>query len=98
MSDPPRDPTELWICVNRRYGGPRPSCAARGSHAIADAFERAFAERGLDIKVTRSPCQSACEAGPSVRLIPGPILFTGTMIEDVPAVVEKIAAHVAKVE
>jgi (2Fe-2S) ferredoxin len=86
----------LWICVNRRYGGPLPSCAARGSHAIADAFERAFAERGLDIKVTRSPCQSACDKGPSVRLIPGPVLYYGTMIDDVPAVVERIALHLAK--
>lgn len=94
MSDAP----ELWICVNRRYGGHRPSCAARGSQAIADAFERAFSERGLAIKVTRSPCQSACEAGPSVRLIPGPVLFLGTMIEDVPAVCDKIEALLAKAE
>lgn len=92
----PKDPLELWICVNRRFGGTRPSCAARGSHALADLFERAFAERGIDIKVTRSPCQSACETGPSVRLIPGPVLFQGTGNEDVPAVCEKIAAVLAK--
>jgi (2Fe-2S) ferredoxin len=89
---------ELWICVNRRYGGHRPSCAARGSQALCDAFERAFAERGIDIKVTRSPCQNACEAGPSVRLIPGPVLFQGTLIDDVPTVVDRIAAQLAKTE
>ncbi len=89
------EPFELMICVNRRFGGPKPSCGGRGSPAIADAFERAFAARGLDVKVTRSPCQSTCERGPSVRLLPGPVLFLGTTLEQVPDVVEAIAARLA---
>jgi (2Fe-2S) ferredoxin len=89
------EPTELWICVNRRFGGDKPSCAARGSQAIATAFEQALAERGLELKVVRSACQSTCERGPSVRLLPGPVLFLGTRLEDVPAVVERIAAALA---
>jgi (2Fe-2S) ferredoxin len=90
------DRPELWVCVNRRYGGPKPSCAGQGSEAIADAFTRAFAERGLDVKLVRSPCQSACDRGPTVRLIPGPVLFLGTHLEDVPAVVDQVAATLAE--
>jgi len=86
------DRPELLVCVNRRYGGPKPSCAGQGSEAIADAFERAFTERGLDVKLVRSPCQSACDRGPTVRLVPGPVLFLGTHLADVPAVVEQVAA------
>jgi (2Fe-2S) ferredoxin len=86
-------PLELMICVNRRFGGPKPSCAGSGSPAIADELERTLAARGLDIKVTRSPCQSTCERGPSVRLVPGPVLFLGTTLETVPAVVDAIAAR-----
>jgi (2Fe-2S) ferredoxin len=89
------DRPELWVCVNWRYGGPKPSCAGQGSEKIADAFERAFAERGLDVKLVRSPCQSACDRGPTVRLIPGPVLYLGTRLEDVPAVVDKVAAVLA---
>ena len=92
MSEPP----ELLICVNRRFGGPKPSCAGRGSPAIAAAFERALAERGIALKVTRSPCQNTCERGPSVRLIPGPMLFLGTTLEQVPEVVDALAARLAE--
>jgi hypothetical protein len=86
---------ELLICINRRYGGPKPSCAGSGSEAIAAAFERAFAERELDVKLVRSPCQNSCERGPSVRLVPGPVMFLGTKLEDVAAVVDRVAAVLA---
>jgi (2Fe-2S) ferredoxin len=86
---------ELLVCVNRRFGGTKPSCAVSGSEAIATAFERAFAERELDVKLMRSPCQSSCDHGPSVRLVPGPVMFLGTTLEDVPAVVDKIAEVLA---
>ena len=87
---------ELFICVNRRFGGPKPSCAGRGSPAIADAFERALVERGLDVKVVRSPCQNTCERGPSVRLVPGPILYLGTQLDEVPTIVDRIAEALAR--
>jgi (2Fe-2S) ferredoxin len=89
------DRPELLVCVNRRFGGTKPSCAVSGSEAIAAAFEHAFAARELDVKVMRSPCQSSCEGGPSVRLVPGPVMFLGTTLEDVPAVVDKVAATLA---
>lgn len=95
MSDIAERP-ELLICVNRRFGGSKPSCAVRGSPAIADAFERAFTAAGLDVPVVRSPCQSACERGPSVRLVPGPVMFLGTTLDDVDTVVARIAAHLAR--
>jgi (2Fe-2S) ferredoxin len=90
------EPPELLICINRRFGGPKPSCAGRGSPALADAFERALAERGLAVKVTRSACQNTCEQGPSVRLLPGPILYLGVTLEEVPTVVERIAEALAR--
>ena len=89
------DQAELLICINRRFGGPKPSCAARGSLAIALAFEQAIAERGLAVKVVRSPCQNTCERGPSVRLIPGPVLYLGTTLDAVSDVVDAIAAQLA---
>lgn len=89
------DRLELLVCVNRRFGGTKPSCAVSGSEAIAAEFERALAVRELDVKVVRSPCQSSCERGPSVRLVPGPVMFLGTKLADVPAVVDRIAAELA---
>jgi hypothetical protein len=93
---PKPDRLELLVCVNRRFGGTKPSCAVSGSEAIATAFERAFAARELDVKLVRSPCQSSCERGPSVRLVPGPVMFLGTRLEDVAAVVEQIAEIAAR--
>jgi len=87
---------EVLVCVNRRFGGPKPSCAGRGSQAIADALERALAARGLDVTLTRSACQSTCERGPSVRLVPGPILYLGISLEEVPTIVDRIAEELQR--
>ena|SRR5579862_4325734 len=89
----PDGQAELLICINRRFGGPKPSCGGRGSLAIALAFEQACAARGLAVKVVRSPCQNTCERGPSVRLIPGPVLYLGTTLDGVDAVLDAVAAQ-----
>lgn len=88
-------PPELMVCVNRRFGGTKPSCAVRGSVAIADAVQEALLERGLEVLVTRSVCQNACERGPSLRLLPGPKLFLGVELAGVPNLVATIESHLA---
>ena len=83
---PEESPPNIIVCVNRRLGHNRPSCAGRGSEAIADALEAAAAERGVE--VTRLKCFGRCDEGPNLR-IRGGRFFRGASLEDVPAIVDE---------
>ncbi len=81
---------EVMVCVNRRFGD-KPSCAGRGAVALAAALEAALRARGLDVLITRSVCQNACERGPNLRILPGPVVHNAVSPADIPALVEAIA-------
>ena len=70
------------VCVNRRMGYDKPSCAERGSEAIADALQCAL--RGTDASVVRIKCFGRCTQGPIVRVAPGGRFFNEVSIDDVP--------------
>ncbi len=95
MRDEKKDPvapTEVLVCINRRYRGDQPSCAARGSEALADALEAALIERGVNVKLERSICMGRCTRGPTVRFAPGGRFNLHTAPEDVPALVSELEA------
>jgi NADH:ubiquinone oxidoreductase subunit E len=79
-------PLTVLVCVNRRLGYDAPSCAGRGSEAIAEALEAAAA--GTRVTVTRLKCFGRCGEGPNVR-IRGGRFFRGATLEDVPAVISE---------
>ena len=74
----------ILVCINRRLGHDKPSCAARGSEALARALEAAAAGTGLT--VTRLKCFGRCAEGPNVR-IHGGRFFRGAGVQDVPRIV-----------
>ncbi|SMC26218.1 hypothetical protein SAMN02745857_02428 [Andreprevotia lacus DSM 23236] len=78
----------IAICINRRFDH-QPSCAARGSHALADAFEAAIAARGLDITIMRIPCMGLCEIGPNVKEVGGD-LWSGVTDADIPDILAEV--------
>jgi NADH:ubiquinone oxidoreductase subunit E len=61
----------IVICTNRRPATGIPSCAQRGSEALADQLERLIQSRDLRLTVTRSVCLGHCQEGPTARLAPG---------------------------
>ncbi len=71
-------PTKILICVNRRFNGDEPSCAARGSVAIAEAIEQGVRDRRIDIAVERFICFGHCTKGPTVKLAPGDFILGAT--------------------
>ena len=83
-------PHTFAICVNRRLGSDKASCAARGSEQIADALEAGVRERGLAVEIERIVCFGQCQVGPNGRLIPGGNFHKGMTIEDVPALLDEI--------
>jgi hypothetical protein len=71
-------PNKILICVNRRFKADEPSCAARGSFAIAKAIEAGVRERRIDITVERFICFGQCRNGPTVKLTPGDFILHTT--------------------
>jgi len=59
----------IVICTNLRPFTNQPSCAQRGSEALADWLEGEIETRGLNAKVDRSVCLGHCPVGPNVRLL-----------------------------
>jgi NADH:ubiquinone oxidoreductase subunit E len=80
----------ILVCVNRRLGHAKPSCAARGSEALAGALEAAAA--GTGVAVVRLKCFGRCAEGPNVRIEGGPF-FRGASVQDVPLILAR-AMHV----
>lgn len=83
-------PTTLVICVNRRYATDRPSCATRGSEALADRLEKEVTGRNLDIEVERVCCFGLCRQGPNMRLYPGGPHYYEVGEDDLPAILQDI--------
>ncbi|QNM94793.1 (2Fe-2S) ferredoxin domain-containing protein [Chitinimonas koreensis] len=74
----------IMVCIKRRYA-PNPSCAARGSEALAARLEAEIAARGLPLRVHRFPCLGMCEDGPNMKIVGGE-LFHHVGEAELPAV------------
>jgi len=83
-------PRKVLVCVNYRANPSQPSCAARGSEAIACALEAAVEQQKLEISVERFNCLGQCESGPNVRLTPAGRGYHGVGLQDVPQVMSGV--------
>ena len=90
---PKMTPT-IIVCVNRRLRHDTPSCAERGSEAIADALDEALS--GTDASLVRIKCFGRCAQGPIVRIAPGGQFFKEARIEDVPLMVAALQTEMGK--
>lgn len=80
----------VLICINRRFHSDQPSCAQRGSEALAEAIEAGVRERRINVRVERIKCLGQCTKGPSVRFAPGGRFYLGTSIEDVAGILDEL--------
>lgn len=80
----------VLICINRRFRGDQPSCAQRGSEALANAIEDGVNARKINVKVERIKCLAQCTKGPAVRFAPGGRFNLGTALDDVPALLDEL--------
>jgi NADH:ubiquinone oxidoreductase subunit E len=88
-----KKPKSLIICVNRRLDPGRTSCAARGSEEIAKAIEDGVNERQINIEIERICCLGHCNDGPTMRMAPGGAFFHETGLDDVPQILDDLAAR-----
>lgn len=80
----------LLVCVNRRLDAGKPSCAGRGSEALADRLETLISERGLALELRRILCFGDCARGPNLRLAPGGRFFHGADPASAEEILEQI--------
>ncbi len=93
MPPPLRVRAHFFVCTNRRPDGhPLPSCGARDSADVFEAFTRELARRGYPsgVKATATGCLTPCQSGPNVVVYPEGIWYAGVTPADVPAL---LAAH-----
>lgn len=74
----------IMVCIKRRFGK-NPSCAARGSEALAVLLEQQLAQAGHRNRVHRFPCLGMCEVGPNIKVVGGD-LFHQVGEDDLPAI------------
>ena len=77
------------ICINRRFGMGEPSCAGRGSEALADRLETEIQSRGINLTVERCICMGHCRAGPAIRLAPGGKFYLGFSDNEIAALLDE---------
>ena len=82
----------VTVCINRRVSPDKPSCGARGGMEIAAALRAAVAERGWAISVETFYCLGQCEQGPNLKLSPGGEFLHHAQLEDLPQLLDRIAA------
>lgn len=93
MSQAPRVRVHFLVCTNKRAEGhPLPSCGARGSADVFEAFTQGLARRGFPsgVKATATGCLTPCQEGPNVVVYPEGVWYAGVTPADVPAL---LAAH-----
>ncbi len=83
---------ELVVCVNFRPFSGQPSCAFRGSKALADWLEQEIRTRELNIGVERIVCMGHCSKGPNVKVKGGDIIHEATT-EKLGKILDQLAAE-----
>ncbi len=85
----------IFICVNDRKAGDRPSCAGPGKDGLKllEAVKAAVKARGLKgrVRVARSGCLDLCEKGPNAFCYPDGEWLCGLKASDADALVERLA-------
>lgn len=83
----------VTVCINDRDERFAPCCGRHGGPEIAEAVRATVARRGLDVDVQTIRCLGLCEKGPNLRVAPSGSLYHALTVDDVPAVVDALAAE-----
>lgn len=86
----------LFVCTNRRPdGNPKGSCAEGGSEEIRAMLKSECESRGLRnvVRVCTSGCMDLCWAGPAIAVMPDDVFYGHVTRDDVPEIVESLAAR-----
>ena len=91
MQPMPRPERHLFVCLNERPTGGKPSCGARGSAELFAALQRAVGARPElwgRVAVTSSGCLGPCFEGPSAVVYPDGVWYCGARATDAEEIVD----------
>lgn len=88
---------KVTVCVNHRANPEMPSCGSRGIQ-IAQALETGLAAQNSAVIVERFNCLGCCNEGPNLKFSPGGEFWHDVRLEDVPRLLEQVAAFAQEVE
>lgn len=91
----------VFVCVNARPEGGKPSCGARGGEAVCAALEQAIAARPAlwgKVAVTGSACLGPCWDGPNAVVYPEGTWYEGLTTADVSELADRHLLEGAAVE
>ena len=79
----------VFICINERKEGSRPSCGEARGMELVHAFKKLIKEKGLQttLRAQRTGCLDACETGPTIVVYPDGIYYGGVTPADVDEIV-----------
>lgn len=82
---------QIFVCTNDRKGE-KPSCGDHQGEAIFTELRRIAKERGLHprIRVAQAKCLGQCNIGTNIMVYPDNVWYSGTRLEDVAEIVEKL--------
>jgi len=82
----------VFVCVNRRPEGGRPSCGTGGGAEVAAALRHAVAAREDlwgRVAVTGCECLGPCFDGPNLVIYPEGVWYSGVGVDDVAEIAER---------
>jgi (2Fe-2S) ferredoxin len=82
----------VFVCVNARPEGGKPSCGARGGEAVCAALEQAVAARPElwgKVAITGTGCLGPCWEGPNAVIYPEGVWYQGLSTGDVQEIADR---------
>ena len=80
----------LVVCVNKRRGLNKKSCAGSGSRELIPLMRTLINAAGLDCPVVEQVCLGRCMQGIAMRIAPGGPFFTEVTEDDLVSIVGQI--------
>ena len=85
-SNPYRE--HIFVCINERAPGEKPSC--KGIFLVSALKEKIRAKGIQGVRVSKSQCMDLCEKGPNVYISSTGICYHNVQLEDVDEIVKQI--------
>lgn len=83
----------LFVCVNRREDGSRPSCAEQGSEAVRAHAKRRLKELDLagpgKFRANKCGCTDRCEEGPIAVVYPDAVWYGYDDTDDMDEIIDE---------